>query len=654
MVEAAGGSPADLIRAGREAFDRHAWTEAYNLLSQAEALSPLSGRDLETLGEASFFAGRGEERLEIKERAFKAYAGAGDNVRAAYRALDLASEYSRRGRHSIASAWARRAEPLLDGVPEGYVHGYRALVRSDAAKARGELDTAAQLAEEGLEIAGRAGDADLKALAQIVLGTLKIATGAATEGIGLLEEAAFAAVSGELTPIMAGLTSCSMIAACRDLTDYERASEWLDATDKWCERQEVSGFPGVCRIHRAEIVALHGGWDTAEDELRKATSELQAYSAGPPMADGMYAIGEIRRLKGDVVGAEAALREAHALGRSPQPAMALLRLGEGQVKSAMSTIDAALREPTWDQWARARLLAAQVEIAIAGGDVQRARAAADELTPILEGYESPALRAASHEATGRVLLAEGDAAAAIGELRSAIRFWRTVGAAYEIARVRVALARALRSAGDDEDADLELRAALDEFTRLGAKPDRDATERELRQGAQKRDKPAQVHRTFLFSDIVGSTKLAEAIGDDAWDRLLRWHDDMLTACFARNGGTIVNSTGDGFFVAFEAASGAFACAIEIQRRLAEHRAGTGFAPPVRIGLHTADATVRGSDYSGVGVHIAARLGALAEGGEILASREALDEAGSVPASEPRDVTVRGVSTPITVADVDWR
>jgi class 3 adenylate cyclase len=359
-------------------------------------------------------------------------------------------------------------------------------------------------------------------------------------------------------------------------------------------------------------------------------------------------------MRGDVEGAEAALREAHALGRSPQPAMALLRLGAGQVTSAMSAIDAALRETMWDRWARARLLAAQVEIAIAAGDVQRARAAADELGPILESYDSPAFKAASHEATGRVLLAEGDATAAIDELRSAMRFWRTVGAAYEIARVRVALARALRAAGDDDDAELELQAALDEFTRLGAVPDREVTERELRQGAEKREKPTQVRRTFLFTDIVGSTKLAEALGNDAWDRLLRWHDETLTACFARNGGTIVNSTGDGFFVAFESASGAVACAIEIQRRLAEHRAGTGFAPPVRIGLHAADATVRGADYSGVGVHIAARLGALAEGGEILASRAALDEAGSVRASEPREVTVRGVSTPISVADVDWR
>jgi class 3 adenylate cyclase len=644
----------DLLRAGREALVRHAWTDAFELLSQADAGRPLSGADLELLAEAAFFAAQGDARIEIKERAFKAYLDEGNPVRAAFHALDVAFEHMVRGRVSIASAWARRAEPLLDGVGETYAHAYLALVQSDMAKARGDLPAAIQRAEEAVEIAKRTGHADLTAMALTTIGTLKVGSGSATDGIALLEEAAIAAISGELSPITAGMTSCQMIAACRDLTDYQRANEWLEATDRWCERQEVSGFPGICRVHRAEIVALQGGWDRAEEELRRATTELKAYSAVPPMADGLYAIGEIRRLKGDVAGAEEALREAHALGRSPQPAMALLRLGAGQVQSAMATIDAALREPMWDQWARGRLLAAQVEIAVAAGDVQRARGAADELGRIVEGYDSPALKAGTQEANGRVLLAEGDAGGAITELRTAMQLWRKVGAAHEIARVRLVLARALRSAGDEDDAELELRAARDEFARLGAKPDLDATERELRLATERRGATEQVRRTFLFTDIVGSTKLAEALGNDPWERLLRWHDDTLRTQFARSGGVLVNSTGDGFFVAFETTAPAVACAIEIQRALAEHRTSTGYAPPVRIGIHTADAVVRGSDYSGVGVHVAARLAGLADGGEILISQEALSEAGGVRTSEPRDVTVKGFSRPMTVAGIAWR
>jgi hypothetical protein len=90
-----GDAPADLVRAGREALDRRAWTDAFDLLSQADAKRPLSGADLEALAEAAFCAARGEARVEIKERAFDGYVAEGRRVRAAYLALDLAVERRR-------------------------------------------------------------------------------------------------------------------------------------------------------------------------------------------------------------------------------------------------------------------------------------------------------------------------------------------------------------------------------------------------------------------------------------------------------------------------------------------------------------------------------------------------------------------------------
>ena len=654
LVAQQGGAAPELLVAGREAFGRRAWPEAFELLERADAQQPLSARDLEDFATAAFFAAKGDRRVEIKERAHQAYLAESEPERAAFFALSAAAEHLLRGRVSIATAWARRAEPLLEGIPEGYAHGYLALVRSDLARLRGDLDAAQALAEEGVGIGRRSTDPDLRATALTTLGSLKVTTGSASEGIALLEEAAISAVTGELSPITAGITSCQMIAACRDLTDYQRAQEWLDATDRWCERQEVSGFPGICRVHRAELVALKGGWDRAEEELRQATSELQAFAAAPPMADGLYTIGEIRRLRGDTAGAEEALREAHALGRSPQPALALIRLSEGKVAAAMASIESAVREQVADQWARARLLAAQVEIAIAAGDVAQARSSVEELGRIVAGYESPALAAGGHESLGRVLLAEGDGATAVTELRAALKAWREVGAAYEVARVRLALSRALSATGDEDDADLELRAARDGFARLGAGPDLATVDRLVQLAAERQGSATSVHRTFLFTDIVGSTKLAEALGNAAWEQLLRWHDDTLRDRIARNGGTLVNSTGDGFFAAFEVAPGAVACAIEIQRSLAEHRSGAGFAPSVRIGLHAADAVVRGTDFSGVGVHVASRLVGIADADQILASQAVLEEAPGVGAGESREITVRGVSTPIRVAEIDWR
>jgi class 3 adenylate cyclase len=496
------------------------------------------------------------------------------------------------------------------------------------------------------------------------LGALKIATGHPTDGLALMEEASVAAINGELSPFTTGVTCCSMISACRDLTDYRRATEWTEATERWCERQAVSGFPGICRVHRAEVVALSGAWERAEQELRRATDELAAYNAIPPMADGWYAIGEIRRLKGDLAGAEAALREAHALGRTPQPALALIRLAEGKVRAAASAINAAVADETWDQWARVRLLPAQVEIAIAAGDRATARTAAEELTRIIESFHSPALDAGRQQTWGRVRLAEDDPAGAARELRAAIRSWRAVGAPYEVARSRVVLARALRALDDDDEADLEVQAARVEFERLGAATDLRATELEIESAAGRRRAPVQAHRTFMFTDIVGSTNLAELLGNEAWEQLLRWHDDMLRRLVASAGGEIVNSTGDGFFVAFEAARPALECAVAIQRGLVEQRQSSGFALSVRIGLHAAAANRRidaggAIDYSGVGVNLAARVAGLAGGGEVLVTAETLEQIdgfdrlqGLAP-SAPREAVIRGVSAPVSVVSIAW-
>jgi class 3 adenylate cyclase len=634
-------------------MERHAWQEAFDQLSQADRDGPLSGADLEALALAAFFAARAEVELGVKERAFKAHEAEGNGLRAAYLALDIARTYGWQGKHSIASAWIRRAERIIGPDGETYAHGYLTLIRSEGAAATGDLDAALVLAERTVEISTRAADADLKAYALSNLGALKIASGAADDGFAMMEEASIAAVNGELSPYTSGMTACRLISACRDLTDYRRASEWIEATERYCDRESVSGFPGVCRIHRAEVAAVRGAWERAEQELQQATTELGAYNAAPSQADGFYAIGDIRRLRGDFEAAETALREAHARGRSPQPALALVRLAEGKIKAAATAINAAVADETWDRWARARLLPAQVEIGVAAGDVEGARTAVDALADIVVGYPSRALEAGRQVALGRVLVAEGDPAGAARELRAAVKGWREVGAPYEVARARAVLARALRAVQDDDAADLELRAALDEFRRLGARIDVEAAERELREAEDRRRGPVSTKKTFMFTDIVGSTILAEALGDRAWERLLRWHDDKLRSLVASGGGEIVNPTGDGFFAAFESARSGVDCAISIQRALVDHRASTGFAIPVRIGLHTAEANRRGTDYSGKGVHVAARVAGLAQGGEILATAETIAEAGDVRASVARTASVKGVTAPLSLAAIAW-
>lgn len=642
------------LTAGRVALAEHRWQEAFELLSQADRESGLGVEDLEGLANAAWFTAHPDETTAAKERAFRRLLDDGDPDRAAIVAFDLARENGLRGNQSVASAWSRRAERLLEGRPETVAHGYQELTRSWVSKLRHEIDLAIEQAARAADIGARFGDADLQAWALIQQGSTLIATGRTDEGFPLMEEATIAAVNGEVSPFTAGVVYCQMIAVCRNTTDYRRAGEWTDAARRWCERQAINGFPGVCRVHRAEIEGLQGGFHRAAEELLKATDELMAYRATGPLGDGFYALGEVRLRMGDLEGAEDALRQAHGFGRVPQPALALLRLAEGKLRTAEATIKEAVEELSWDRWTTARLLPAEVEIALAAGDLPTARGAAEELAKLAETFDSPALHATRHESFGRVLVAEGEQERAAKELREAIRHWRDVGAPYDVARARVVLASALRDLERVDEASMELRTALAEFERLGAARDAGAVADAIAANAERDAAPATTRKAFLFTDIVNSTGLAEALGDEAWEHLLRWHDDALRALFARHGGEVVKSTGDGFFAAFDSPARAIDCAVAIQHALAEHRRSSGFAPGVRIGVHAADATRRADDYSGRGVHVAARIAALARTGEVLASEDTARAAGNRHAvSDARSVTLKGVGEPVDVVAVTW-
>jgi class 3 adenylate cyclase len=265
--------------------------------------------------------------------------------------------------------------------------------------------------------------------------------------------------------------------------------------------------------------------------------------------------------------------------------------------------------------------------------------------------------AAASTARAALQLADGDAVSAEKTIGSALRQWQALEIPYDAARARLLLAAALRAQGDEAAAKLELQAARSAFERLGARLDiRRASELLGDEAHITSTEPTQerVTRTFLFTDIVRSTKLVDALGDVAWQDVIRWHDQTLRALIAEHQGQEIRHQGDGFFVSFANAGDAIECAVAIQRRLAEHRRAQGFAPQVRIGMHTADAHRRGLDYTGFGIHEAARIGGVAGADEILVSAATLEAAAKAYPSEKRTVTLKDISEPVEVASIDWR
>jgi len=640
---------ADLVDAARKAVGRHAWREAYDAYSGSDE-HDLTPEDLERFADAAWWTGRLDEAIGLRERSYAGFSAAGDKLGAARLALTLSWDHMNRAAFAVSRGWFANAERLLEGQPEAAEHGYLALSRGvTALLAEGNFADALPELERAHDIAARTGDRDTQVLALVGKGRAFVQRGDVEAGLAILDEASTSAVSGELRPYATGIVYCVTITSCQNVGDYRRAAEWTDAASRWCEQADMNGFPGACRIHRAEIMRLRGDWPQAEKTALAACEELQDFDRFVT-AGGYYEIGEIRRRRGDFAAAEDAYRTANELGRSPQPGLALLQLAEGKVESAQAWIDRALGE-IQDPLARVRALPALVEIALAAADLATARSAAAELQRLVDSYKigdrrAPAFDATVHLALGQIALTEKDWDGAARDLQCARDGWHQIGAPYEVAQTRLLLGIAFRHQGDEHGATLELQAALTTFERLGAKLDEERAKELLGR--------VEADRTFLFTDIVGSTRLLEALGDERWRMMLAQHDKLVRARIVESGGVVIKQTGDGFFASFEEPRAAVDAAVAIQRTLRSEV----FAADVRIGAHAGSAFKTGAyftDYGGQSVHLAARIGAAAAGGEVLVSRETLDGIEmAFPLSEPRVTSLKGFEEPMEVVSVDWR
>jgi ATP/maltotriose-dependent transcriptional regulator MalT len=224
-------------------------------------------------------------------------------------------------------------------------------------------------------------------------------------------------------------------------------------------------FPGLCRVHHATALQWRGDWVAAEREAMRACDELADINL-PNAAAGWAEVGDIRRRLGDLAGASAAFATADRLCPQPRAGVALLRLAEGDLPAASAIAGEALEAAGWNRLARAKVLPAAAQIALAGGDLDAAGRAVDELEEIAADFDSHGLRAAATSARGRLQLAAGSTDACV-TLRAAVTRWTDLGVPYEIATARMLLGEACRAAGDELGAAAAFAAARELFDALG-------------------------------------------------------------------------------------------------------------------------------------------------------------------------------------------
>lgn len=461
----------DRIGRGRAAFRRKAWSEAFELLIEADRTAPLALDDLELAGFAAQYHGEDEAAVRLATRVhYEALAG-DDHVRAARMAFWLGMSFAGRGDMTQGGGWLGRAAGLLeehgiDSVERGYLaipQGI-ALVERDPARALEAFELARSYAE-------RYGDKDLAAMARLGRGRSLIGLGDVERGVALLDDAMVTVTSDELSPVVTGIVYCASIEAFAEIFDVRRAQDWTQALADWSAGQsELLPFRGRCLVFRSELLRFHGEWSAALDEARRAETWLLRPPPEPAVGEAYFQQAELHRLRGEFAVAEVAYREASRWGRRTEAGRALLLLGNGRRPQARAMIERALDEAP-DDIARARLLPVLAEIALATGDLARAEAAVRDLEVVDRSRPAQLLDATLARLDGELLLAKGEARAGLSRLRDAESTWRELYAPYDTARTRVALGIALRALGDEDSALLEFDAAVRTFRELGADPD---------------------------------------------------------------------------------------------------------------------------------------------------------------------------------------
>ena len=479
-------SAADALREGRDAFERRAWARAYARLSAADEIAPLGLDDLERLAVSAYLIGRDEASAGAWARGHNECLRLNDVPRAVRCGFWLVLDLLNRGEPARANGWLARTRRLLDEAPADCAERGLVLVLIARTHVKeGDIAAAHEAASRAIQLADRFDDPELEVFGRLGFAQVRARRGDAGGAVALFDEIMVAVTAGDVSPIAVGVVYCAVIDGCQSLFDLGRAREWTAAVSRWCETQpDLVPFRGKCLVHRAEIMRLSGAWSQAmaeaeqacgwlihsigQDEASGAAGELSAFKY--PVGAAFYQLAEIHRVRGDFADADAAYRQASHYGTSPQPGLGLLRMAQGRSGEAEAAVRRLLAERQTPH-ARAGVLAASVDVMIEARDLPVARLAADELAALAAGSDAPFLRALSAQATGSVLLAEGDARGAVAALRGAWMGWQEIEAPYEAARVRVLLGLGCRALGDDGAAELELDAARRVFERLAAAPD---------------------------------------------------------------------------------------------------------------------------------------------------------------------------------------
>ncbi len=444
------------LTAAREAMTRRDWETASRLFREAAAAAPLNPDDLELWGLADECRGHAVAALPALLKAVEAHLASGEMERAARAAVTVAKVELERGAKAAAQGWLKRAEGILGGQGGPTGTAYLLWMQARLAGSSGRPEDALQLVTSAAELAETTGDPGLRALTMVYRGFFQMSLGQIEEGGALQNHAAAIALSSQVDPITGSLVYCNILWSCRNFADWERALQWSDGFEAWCDAV-FAERPGSCDLHRAEILASRGTLAEAFEKITRSLPKLadeESWSLG----DGYRVRGDVAAMLGDFDTADADYAMAFALGWDAEPGHAVRLFEKGDADAALAALDRALQGRGWFQLQRRGvLLVNAARIAAKAGKAARAENYLRELEAGKERWPQPAIRAMIAEARA-ALLPDGDLQGT--QLRIMARqFWTSAKLDYHATRLRIELAEIHLAAGDQVAAKAELAAA---------------------------------------------------------------------------------------------------------------------------------------------------------------------------------------------------
>jgi DNA-binding NarL/FixJ family response regulator len=472
-VAESGFLSSDLLAAGQAALAAADWAAARAAFEAALAQDETPEAH-DGLGIALWWLNAVAESHTHRTAAYTAFKQRGDAGRAALIAAWLAREQVFFASNASAmNGWFARAERLLQDAGPGPQHAWLALWRASMLAPPEEL---ARVAAEAMDAARRYGDTDLEVAALAFGGLARVVGGQVPAGMNALDEAMAAATAGEVGNFMiVSEVFCVTLSACELSGDWVRTQHWCQAADDYARRYQCSFLSAYCRTTYGGLLTATGRWDEAEAQLNDAIRAFEAGHRGLRV-HAVLKLADLRVQQGRLEEAEVLLRGFEDQGGAVLP-LARLHLARQDPALARALLDQALSQaPGPKLLSAAPLLALRVEASLALGDVDGARAAADELAALAAQAGSDSLQAQADLARGRLARAEEEAA---NHFRQALARLQQYEQSLVASRAKLALARTLAER-DPPGALAWARAALATFERLGARQEADEAAQVLR------------------------------------------------------------------------------------------------------------------------------------------------------------------------------